>query len=190
MPRTSVTACSATVRLSFIRGAVIPRKQRVANEPMMPRHCARTYPTFEPVPEHQVVSCSKALEKARELTEIVRFVGVADQNILAARRLDASHQRISITPLLDIDAAGARLTRDLNRPVRAPIVRHDDFAVDPVRCQCGLGLTDARPEGFPLVETRHHDGKLDRQLAVARPIVKRTRPRGDLKRCERCCRPF
>ena len=68
------------------------------------------------------------LQQPRRLQEIVAVVGVAHNDVPAARRADPAHERAPVAPLRDCRHPCAHLRGDLLRPVGTAVICHNDLA--------------------------------------------------------------
>src|SRR5205085_12489906 len=76
-----------------------PREHRVAPPPMKERHRAWEYPpssAFQPTTLHQLVSGAERRDELWQLEQVVAIVGIADQDVLPARRGYSAHQRAAV----------------------------------------------------------------------------------------------
>ena len=112
---------------------------------------------FEPATLHEVEPFAEPAHQPGDLAEVVAVVGVAHDDVRAARRLDAAHQRAAVAPFGYRHNSGTHCLRDLLRTVGAAVVGDDHFAADASAFERALRLGETTREGVGFVETRHHD---------------------------------
>src|SRR5881394_790911 len=66
------------------------------------RHRARLDSTEKTVPHNQIVAFPQFCDERSERTEIITVIGIAHDYVLAARRGNAAHQSIAVSPGLNL----------------------------------------------------------------------------------------
>ena len=135
-------------------------EHRVAEVLVQRRHGARRDPAPEPVAHHQVRALAQFVNERHQVGEIVAVVGVAHDDVLAAGRDDAAHQRVAVTLVADRHHPGAGVGGQLLAAVRAAVVGDQHLTADTALGQESNSLADARRHGLCLVEARHDHGQL------------------------------
>ena len=134
-----------------------PGQQRVAHIPVEPRHRARV-DVLHAVADHHVGAVLQLGEESRDLVEVVREVGVAHHDELAARGGEAGEVGAAVAaPRLVHDARAGRLGQLAAAVVRV-VVGDDDLAGDRVARQRLARPRDAFDDVLRLVEAGDHDG--------------------------------
>jgi hypothetical protein len=135
-------------------------EHRVAEIPVQRRHRPRRDTAGEPVAHHQVRALPQFVNERHQVGEVIAVVGVAHDDVLAAGRDDAAHQRVAVALLADRHDPGARVGRQLLAAVGAAVVGDNHLAANSARGQESNSLADARRHGLCLVETGHDHGQL------------------------------
>ena len=95
------------------------------------------------------------------MSKVVAIVGVAHQDVFTGGSRDAAHESVAVSLGPDPHHPRPQPLRNFDRTIGASIVGNDDLASDAGLIKRLLGFPDASFQGLCLVETRHHDGKLD-----------------------------
>ena len=133
----------------------------IAEIAVQERHGARRDAAGEAVAHHEVGAVAQPRQKQLEAGEVVAVVGVAHDDVAAARRRDPGPQRRPVAALGDGDDARAARQRIFHRSVARAVVGDQDFAGDAGAGEEALGLVDAGRDGLGLVEAGHQDRQLD-----------------------------
>jgi len=143
------------------------RQHGVAEVAVQRGHGVARDPALEPVAHHELVAGAQAFHERADRGEVVAAVGVGHDDVAAARRLDAAHQRGAVPLLRDLDDARAGLLGERLRAVGAAVVGDEDLAR-------GAGVREAGERGayaggdrLRLVEARHEHRDLDGGLGHA-----------------------
>src|SRR5690606_30345551 len=96
-----------------------------------------------------------------EVREIVAVVGIAHDDVSAARRSNATGKRRAVALLGDVDDAGAGPFRNLLTAVGRAVVGDEHFARYAGAREKVACLADAYGQRLRLVETRHEDGQFE-----------------------------
>ena len=92
------------------------------------RHGTRFDSAPEAVAQHDIVTLAQFFHESRHIGEVVAVVRIAHDDVRTACACDARTQRRPITAFRHANHARAALFRDLNRTVRRPVIRDNDFA--------------------------------------------------------------
>ena len=128
-------------------------------------HRPRINSALESISHHEVGAVPQLIEVFVEAREIIAVVGVAHDDVAAASRFNPPEQRRAITASGDAHDPRAVAAGDFPRPIGAAVVRDQDLSGQLFPSEERLGLGNARPDGFSLIEARHED----RELKVGRP---------------------
>ena len=155
-------------------------QHRIAQIAMQRRHGARTDAALEAVAHDQRIARAQLLQETLETAEVVAVVGVAHDDVAAARRGDAGDERRAVAALLDRDHARAGLGRERARVVARAVVRDEYFAVDAGALEEAARLLYAPADRGRLVQARHEDRELRGRLPSGRSTQKKRYPEGYL----------
>lgn len=103
---------------------------------------------------HEVVPLASLGDELRHITEIVAVVGVSDDDVPPACRLDSTHHGVSVAALSHGNNPGADGVGQLCRAIFASVVCNEDFAREAGLGQRLESLRDARSHRLKLVQAR------------------------------------
>ena len=137
------------------------RQHGIAQVPVHPRHRAGSNATEEAVPHHEVRPFPHFLDERIKPREVVAVVGVAHDDVAAARFEKSVIQRGTIAAHWHIDDAGPCVQRNALRSVSGSVVCDQDFGDQPEAVDAGARFSDAGLERLSLVQARHEHGDLE-----------------------------
>src|SRR6185436_2935918 len=117
------------------------------------------------VAHDQRIAFAQPGHEAVEAREVIAVVGVAHDDVAAARRGDPSGQRRAVAAPGHVDHSRAGALRQLARAVVGAVVGDQHFAVDSRALQEAARLGNAAADGHRLVQAGHQN----RQLGHRRP---------------------
>ncbi len=142
-------------------------QDRIAEITMQKRHRPGLDAAFEPVADDEIAAAAQAREKWLQVSEVVAAVGVADDDVRAAGRVNSPHERSPVPADRHGHDPGAVRLGDADRSVGAAVVGDQHFAVDALALEECARFVDAGGERLGLVEARHQD----RELEVGRRLI-------------------
>jgi len=137
------------------------RKDRVAEVTVKRRHSGQGYAVQETVFHGDVEPYPKLCKELGPRREVIPASGIPHDHVSAAGGSDAPDQRCAMASPADINDASAFRSGNRLRSVRTAIVRDQYLADNGVAFEKLARLTNARGEGFRLIQARHEDGKVD-----------------------------
>ena len=149
-----------------------PGQDRVSDEPVQERHRVAVDRPLEARAHDEVVTLLEPVDERRELLERIRLVGVAHDDVLAPRLLEAGQIRAAVAAAKLGDDACPVLRGDLGRAVFRAVVDDEDLARAPRAADALERLVDDVPDGLFLVQAGDDNG----DLGVGRHREKRRRP--------------
>ena len=141
------------------------RKHRVTPPAVQERHRSGHYfssPGRQPASLHEIVTFAQLLDEPRHLEKIVAVVGIAHDDVPAACRRDAAHQRVAVTLGLDWTQARAPVSRAIScEPSVLPLSATITSPAILLSHERAPGLADAGGQRVSLVEAWHHHRDFD-----------------------------
>ena len=132
------------------------RQHRVPDVAVQPGHRAGV-DVVHPVAHHELGAVLELLDEARDLLEVVRQVGVAHDDVAAARGGEAGEVRAAVAAARLVHHAGAGAGGELGRPVLGRVVGDHHLTRDPGGGEGTERSRDAALDVRLLVEARDDD---------------------------------
>src|SRR6185503_2053215 len=113
-----------------------------------------------------IIAVPEFADERPKRTKVITVVRIAHDDVLSARRSDASHQSVAVSLSVHRNDAGPELGGDFLRTIGAAVVGDYNFAGHLVFGKRTLRLLNTRRQCLSLVQAGHHDRELDRSVSV------------------------